>query len=279
MDFAHARRFGPKANYPKVLAYKAAGGSLATNGFTVIAGPCSIESFEQVEACAVAVADIDRATDCQVLMRGGVFKAGTYPPEGFGLDMARLKMWSGVCRAQGLGNVVEVLDVRDIERVDDYATAFQVGARQGQGYALLNELSKTHKQVFLKNGAGMKLDEILGAAEYLARGRCEPRIIIRGSASFHDHVRWDMSVSLIPAIKKLTGIPVIGDPSHGTGRRDLVADMGMACIGAGADGILVEMHPNPDKSVSDSEQALSLEEGQALCLRAAGERGMVRIAK
>ncbi len=273
MRFPNQRVFGPTPNYPRVREYR------EPDSFTIIAGPCSIETYEQTTKCAEAVLDIYSATAAEVYMRGGVFRAGTYPPESFGLNYANLKMWKGVCRTNGIKNIVEVIDIRDIEKIDQFADAFQVGARQSQGYALLNEIAKTDKPVFIKNGAGMKLDEILGAVEYLARGRCKPRIIIRGSSSFHNHVRWDMSVSLIPAIKTLTGVPVIADPSHGTGRRDLVRPMGMAGVAAGADGILVEMHPDPDRSVSDSEQAITLEDGKALCLDASKVAGWTKYDK
>ena len=174
------------------------------------------------------------------------------------MNWGLLQAWRQAAKASGLRTVVEILDVRQLEAIDQYADAFQVGARQGQGYALLQEVAKSPKPVFLKNGPGMRIDEILGAAESLARGRCRPRIIIRGSASFNDHVRWDKSVSLIPAIKDITGMPVLADPSHGTGRRDLVRPMALASVAAGADGRLIEAHPQPELSLSDAAQAVGL---------------------
>lgn len=260
----HKRTFGPEPHYPEVLEYR------TLPHLTIIAGPCSIESYEQIQKSAEAVADICRAVPhAEVYMRGGVFRAGTYPPPSFGMGWALLKTWKGIARENGLAINVEVLDLRDFERIAEYADAIQVGARQSQGYALLKEVRRFKGPVFLKNGTGMKIDEILGACEYLMDGNCRPHLIIRGSSTFHNHVRWDLSVSLIPAIKALTKVPVIVDPSHGTGRRDLVTPVGRAGMAAGADGILVEMHPKPDESVSDAEQALSLEAGVNLCKDAA----------
>lgn len=258
MSFAKQRRFGPTPAYPEVEAWVE-----PDRKFYAIAGPCSIEGLEQAQECARAAAEAG-ATH----FRGGVFSAGTYPRDRFGLRHEHLKAMRVAARMNDLKTVIEVIDIRDLDTIAMYADAFQVGARQAQGYALLQELAKSGKEVFLKNGSGMKLDEILGACEYLARGNCRPRIVIRGSSSFHDHVRWDLSVSLIPAIKAITQVPVLVDPSHGTGRRDLVRPMALAGIAAGADGVLVEMHPKPDKSVSDAEQAVSLEDGKAILMTA-----------
>lgn len=264
-DFRFRRTWGPTPRYPRVRAWD------GPRAFTVITGPCSIESQEQAVECAAAVARVRDLLPLgtQVYMRGGVYRAGTYPPEKFGMQHGLLRAWREAATAHGLKIVVEVLDVRELDAVHQVADAIQVGARQSQGYALLREVSKTSKPVFLKNGAGMRLDEILGACEYLVQGPCQPRIIIRGSASFHDHVRWDMSVSLVPAIKAITRVPVLVDPSHGTGRRDLVRPMGLAGVAAGADGILVEMHPRPEQSISDADQAVGVPDGMKLCVDAA----------
>lgn len=250
-DFRFQRTFGPKPNYPGVIAYDDKG--RYQSGPIVIAGPCSIESEDQVTQIAIGL----NRVGC-TFMRGGVFRAGTYPPEDFGLRIDLLEMWKAIANRYDLKIIVEVIDVRQIELLDEYADAFQVGARQAQGYVLLKEISQTEKHVTLKRGAGMKLDEFLGAAEYLTRGRCTPILIERGSATQMNHVRWDLSISIIPAIKAITKIPIIADASHGTGRRDLVYDMTLAGVQAGADGYLLEVHPDPDKSLSDSDQAYPL---------------------
>lgn len=249
-EFNHKRRWGPEPRYPNVLKHP----GMKLDRLFTIAGPCSIEDEEQVASIArvLSVHAVD-------YMRGGVFRAGTYPPASFGLKKGLLRMFASEARRHGLKTIIEVIDIRDLDYIDQYADAFQVGARQGQGYALLTELSKSRKVVTLKRGAGMKLDEFLGAAEYLARGRCQPILIERGGVSIHDHVRWDLSLSLIAAAKRLTKIPILVDASHGTGRRDLVRPMTLAGLAAGADGFLAEVHPCPEKSISDSDQAYPLQ--------------------
>jgi 3-deoxy-7-phosphoheptulonate synthase len=191
-------------------------------------------------------------------MRGGVYRAGTYPPATgeFGLFLGALKDFSYHAHKNGLKIVVEVLDYRLIDTITQFADVLQVGARHMQDYALLKEVSKFNGIVTIKRGVGQTIDELLGACEYLMGGSCSPMIIERGSSTFMNHVRWDLSISAIPAIKALTGIPVIVDASHGTGRRDLVEPMTLAGVAAGADGYLVETHPNPTASLSDADQAV-----------------------
>ena len=260
-DFRFRRTWGPTPRYPRVRAW-----DRPRPGFTVIAGPCSIESPEQARECAIALAKLKAQlpSGTDFYMRGGVFRAGTYPPEQFGLNYGLLRFWKDIAIENGLKIIVEVLDVRELSLIEPLADALQVGARQAQGYALLTEVSRINKPVFLKNGPGMKLDEILGALEYLAQGICQPRLIIRGSSSFHDHVRWDLSISMVAAAKAITKIPVLADPSHGTGRRDLVWPVANAVVSAGADGLLVEMHPRPEQSISDADQAVSQEVGRLI---------------
>lgn len=249
-DFNTKRTWGPSPLYPAVLGAQR---DKSLPDLIVLAGPCSVESFDHVDE-TVPVLKACGAT----FARGGVYRAGTYPREVFGLQLDLLKYWSSQVRKAGLKTVVEVLDVRQVEKVDRYADVFQVGARHCQDYALLVELSKSKKVVTLKRNPGMTLDEFLGAAEYLARGRCSPILIERGSATQMNHVRWDLSISLIAAAKRLTNLPVLVDASHGTGRSDLVWPMTMAGLAAGADGFLVEVHPDPEKSMSDADQAVHL---------------------
>lgn len=246
-------QFGPTPRYPEVLAWE------EDPSFTMIMGPCSIEGYEQALECAMAASEMG-ATH----FRGGVFSAGTYPGDSFGLRQDSLAEMIKAARKAGIRTLIEVIDIRDLDRIASAADSLQVGARQAQGYALLKEVSLSGKEVFLKAGSGMDIHEILGATEYLARGNCKPRIVIRGSSSFHKHCRWDLSVSLIAAIKRLTQVPVIVDASHGTGRRDLVRDVTLSGIAAGADGFLIEMHPDPDRSISDAQQAISFEESERI---------------
>jgi len=234
-----------------------------------IGGSCSVESVEQMNHV------FDEIGDHITHMRGGVFRQGTYPgsqgswvgeqwpsdaTESPGWRMDLLKAYHEKSQDIGKANVVEVLDLRDLEVVYDYAEVFQVGMRQAQHYALLEELGRQSKPVFLKRGTWMKLDELLGAVEYLFKGgNMDVAIIERGSVSFMDHCRWDLSISLIAKLKQLTSIPVIVDASHGTGDRSIVKPMTLAGIAAGADGFLVETHFDPDGSLSDAEQAVSLD--------------------
>ena len=273
-QFDHRRTWGPTPAYPHVLAVK----SRPESGLIVLAGPCSVESDEQVAKVVPVL------KDCRVTYaRGGVYRAGTYPKptdltargnqtrkriQPFGLQTGLLRHWADAVRKAGLRTIVEVLDIRQTETIDRYADAFQVGARHMQDYALLKKLSRSRKVVALKRAPGATLDEFLGAAEYLAQGACSPILIERGSATHMNHVRWDLSVSLIAAAKRMTGLPVLVDASHGTGRSDLVVPMTLAGVAAGADGFLVEVHPDPGNSLSDADQALRLSDLWALVNRA-----------
>lgn len=204
-------------------------------------------------------------------MRGGVFRAGTYPPKEFGLQWQLLHDFSEIARRRGLKVLVEPMDIRLLDAVDPFVDGFQVGARQMQNYALLEALSGTDKLVTLKRNMGATLDEFLGAAEYLlGHSRYTPKVhlVERGSSSFMNHVRWDLSVSTIAAVKTLTGLPVLVDASHGTGRRDLVEPLTLAGVAAGADGFIVEVHPEPEKSLSDADQAFPLQDLPALLRKA-----------
>jgi 3-deoxy-7-phosphoheptulonate synthase len=262
LNFNRKRSFGPSPKYPNVLACKP-----STLGLISIAGPCSIESVKQMDRVAREIKACPESTT--TFLRGGIWKAGTYPPEkDFGLQKARLSIIRDAGKKYGLKTIVEVLDVRHLELIDGYVDAFQIGARHCQDYALLVEASKSKKPVTLKRNMGMKLDEFLGAAEYLAKGRCTPILIERGGSSVMDHVRWDLSISLIAAVKRMTNLPVLVDASHGTGRRDLVQQMTLAGMTAGADGYLVEIHPDPCNSVSDTDQAYPLEDYRKLATRA-----------
>lgn len=191
-------------------------------------------------------------------MRGGVYRAGTYPPDQPGLQMDLLIEWSNIAKDHGLKIIVELLDLRNLALIDPYVDAYQVGARHMQDYAMLMELARQKKPVTLKRHPGSNLNEFLGAAEYLCRGGNSPILIERGSSTFMDHVRWDLCVSLIAAVKEQTQLPILVDASHGSGRRDLVEPLTLAGIAAGADGFLVEVHQEPDKSISDAKQAYPL---------------------
>jgi 3-deoxy-7-phosphoheptulonate synthase len=248
-EFAKRRQWGPTPKYPLVEAYEP-----PNDDFILIAGPCSVESREQISKVAEYVA-AEGATH----LRGGVFRAGTYPGENFGwIDPALIKAYWFAAKLNGLKNIIELLDYRDVEDIGQYAECFQVGCRQMQNYTLLREVGRSGKPVFLKRHPGSTLDEFLGSAEHVLKAGCKELYLIeRGSATNATHVRWDLSLSIVPAIKAISKIPVIVDGSHGTGRRDLVEPMTLAGVAAGASGVLIETHPIPEKSLSDADQAIS----------------------
>ncbi len=252
-DFSMRRVWGPTPSYPNVLAYEP-----PMKKFVVIAGPCSVESIEQIHPISDFVGRYG-ATH----LRGGVFRAGTYPGKSFGqIDMTLIKHYYGAAKFANLQNIIEILDYRasQLDEIAMYTDCFQVGCRQMQNYTLLRRLGQYKKPVFLKRHPGTTLDEWLGAAEHLLVGGVEELYLIeRGSSSHVNHVRWDLSISMIPAVKALTKIPVIVDASHGTGRRDLVEPMTLAGVAAGAGGMLLEVHENPEKSLSDADQAIDPE--------------------
>ncbi len=252
-EFTFKRVHGPKPNYPLVQAYLP-----PKDRFIVIAGSCSVESPEQVHQISDFVGRYG-ATH----LRGGIFRGGTYPGKTFGLvEQDLIKHYYGAAKFAKLENIIEVLDYTQdaLNRVVPYCDCFQVGARQMQNYTLLRMLGAYKKPVFLKRHPGSTLDEWLGAAEHLLTGGVEELYLIeRGSSTHLNHVRHDLSISMIPAIKEITKIPVICDASHGTGRRDLVEAMTLAGVAAGAGGILLEVHENPEQSLSDSDQAITPE--------------------
>lgn len=251
-NYAMKRTFGPMVHYPQVESY-----IRPSQEFISIAGPCSVENEKQINEIAALV----KKSGANYL-RGGVFRAGTFPGKNFGLIPIHLiNEFYKAAHANGMQNIIEVLDYseRSLNQLADLCDCFQIGARQMQNYTLLKKLSQYKRKVFIKRNPGSTMDELLGACEYLLSGNCEPVIIERGSSTFMNHVRWDLSISIIPAIKSICEIPVIVDGSHGTGRRDLVEHMIMAGVAAGASGFLCEVHTEPDKSLSDAEQAVSPE--------------------
>ena len=262
-EFAKRRTWGPMPRYPKVELYEP---SAAQKKFTVIAGPCSVESQDQIHALALRV-KVHGATH----LRGGVFRAGTYPGKDFGYkEESLMNSFYVAAKVNDLENIIEILDYSEevLKTISKYCSAFQVGARAMQNYTLLRTLGQFEKPVFLKRNPGATLDEFLGAAEHLLVGGVKELYLIgRGSSSFLNHVRWDLSISMIPAIKAISKIPVIVDASHGTGRRDLVSPMTCAGVAAGAAGVLVEVHETPEKSLSDPDQAITPEDFQNLMLK------------
>ena len=218
----------------------------------VCAGPCSVESEAQIDETAQAVMRSGAA-----ILRGGAFKPRTSPYAFQGLGESALKMLRAAADREGLAVVTEVLDVRHVELVSEYADMLQIGARNMQNFSLLREVGESGKPVLLKRGLAATVDEWLMAAEYIVLTGNE-RVVLceRGVRSFDSATRNLLDLAVIPLLRQLTHLPVIVDPSHGTGIARLVEPMAMAAIAAGADGLLVEVHPEPHNAASDGAQSL-----------------------
>ena len=218
----------------------------------VIAGPCSAETEEQVEATAAAV----KRAGAKIL-RGGAFKPRSSPYSFQGLGVAGLRMLRAAADRHDLKLVTEVMEVSQIELIERYADIHQVGARNMQNYSLLRELGRAKKPVLLKRGISATIEEWLLSAEYvLAGGNKNVILCERGIRTFESYTRNTLDISAIPVVQSLSHLPVIADPSHGTGRRDKVAPMARAAVAAGADGLIIEVHCDPDHALSDGAQSM-----------------------
>ncbi len=221
--------------------------------FTIIAGPCSVENEEQTLITAQKVKEAGAN-----MLRGGAFKPRTSPYAFQGLGIKGLKILEKAKKATGLPIVTEVIDPRDVLWVCEYADVLQIGARNMQNFSLLKEVGKAGKPVLLKRGMYSTLQEWLNCAEYiLSEGN--PNIILceRGIRTFETYTRNTLDLSMVPAIKEVTHLPVIVDPSHGTGKASLVEPMSLAAVAAGANGLIIEVHYHPEQALSDKEQTLN----------------------
>lgn len=231
----------------------------------VIAGPCAVESEKQVIDTAKAV----KAAGAHIF-RGGAFKPSTSPYQFRGIGEEGLKLLALARKETGLPVVTEVMSPEDVELVDRYADILQIGTRNMQNYNLLDEVGKARKPVLLKRGMSATIQEWLLSAEYiLSQGNRDVILCERGIRTFENYTRNTMDVSAIPIIKKISHLPIIADPSHGTGKWYLVTPLSLAAAVAGADGIMVEVHPNPDMALKDGAQSLTFENFQNLmaCLK------------
>ena len=219
----------------------------------VMAGPCSVESREQIERAADIVADGGAK-----VIRGGAFKPRSSPYSFQGMGEEGLELLRAAADRRGLLVISEVMDAVQIPVMLQYADILQIGARNMQNYTLLREVGKARKPVLLKRGLSATIEELLLSAEYiLAGGNYDVMLCERGIRTFETYTRNTFDVSAIPVVKKLSHLPMVGDPSHGTGRRDQVPPMARAAIAAGADGLLMEVHHDPDHALSDGAQSLS----------------------
>ncbi len=226
----------------------------------IMAGPCSVESEKQIMTAAEGVARAGAK-----MLRGGAFKPRTSPYDFQGLEKEGLKLLAKAREATGLGIVTEVMSDRDVDLVAEYADVLQIGARNMQNFALLKTLGKVSRPILLKRGMSSTLKELLMSAEYIvAHGN--PNVILceRGIRTYETYTRNTCDIAAIPALHELTHLPVMLDPSHATGKRSLVPALTRAGVAIGADGIIVEVHPQPEKAVSDGAQSLDVAQFQAM---------------
>jgi 3-deoxy-7-phosphoheptulonate synthase len=238
--------------------YKLAGRNFRPEGViggdevVIMAGPCSVESREQI----LQSAKLSAAAGAKFL-RGGAYKPRSSPYSFQGMGLDGLKLLREVSDETGLLVITEVMEISQIEPMIPYIDCFQVGARNMQNFNLLRELGHTRTPVLLKRGISATIEEVLLSAEYiLSGGNYDLMLCERGIRTYETYTRNTMDISAIPVLQKLTHLPVMADPSHGVGIRDLVPPMALAAVAAGADGLLMEMHPNPDKAMSDGAQSL-----------------------
>ncbi len=238
------------------------GGSLVTCGgvqiggerIIVVAGPCAVESQEQLMEAASAVKKSGAS-----ILRGGAFKPRTSPFSFQGLQKAGLELLAKAREELGIPVVTEVVDPQDVDLVSSYADMLQVGSRNMQNFALLTNVGKSHRPVVLKRGFSCTITEWLTAADYLLAGGNEQVVLCeRGIRTFEDSVRFSLDISAIPVLKKFSHLPVIVDPSHAAGHYSLVPAIAKAAVAAGADGLLIEVHPNPKEALVDGLQSLSI---------------------
>jgi 3-deoxy-7-phosphoheptulonate synthase len=218
----------------------------------IIAGPCAVESREQAFTIAGAVRQAGAR-----LFRGGAYKPRTSPYSFQGLAEDGLKILAEVRAEFGLKIVTEAVDNESLDKVEEYADVIQIGARNMQNFSLLRRAGKAQKPVLLKRGLSATLDEFLMAAEYiLSEGNYEVILCERGVRTFADHTRNTLDLSVVPAVQRLSHLPIVVDPSHGTGRRDKVIPLSRAAVAVGADGLIIEVHHQPDQALSDGYQSI-----------------------
>jgi 3-deoxy-7-phosphoheptulonate synthase len=233
-----------------------AGRKVGGDHFALIAGPCSVETREQVLTSARAVKEAGAT-----MFRGGAYKPRTSPYSFQGLGQEGLRLLAEAKAETGLPIDTECMDLRDLDAVLEVADVIQIGARNMQNYPLLTEVGRVGRPVLLKRGHASTLEELLMAAEYILKeGNENVMLCERGIRTFETAYRFTLDVTAIPMLKELSHLPVIVDPSHAAGRRDLVGPLSLAAAAAGADGIIVEVHPQPDEAISDGPQALRLDD-------------------
>jgi 3-deoxy-7-phosphoheptulonate synthase len=250
-----SREFKPDSTAVSVNGCKIGNGAVV-----VMAGPCAVESYEQVRDAAICA----KESGAKVL-RGGAFKPRTSPYAFQGLGKAGLEILARVREEVGLPIVTECLSQDDVALVSEYADIIQVGARNMQNFSMLEKFGKQSRPVLLKRGMMSTIEELLMSAEYiLANGNYNVILCERGIRTFERMTRNTCDITAVPLLKSLTHLPVIVDPSHATGERYLIPPVSLAAVAAGADGLIIEIHPNPDKALCDGHQSLDLKQFPAL---------------
>ncbi len=243
--------FHPRKTKIRILDFEIGGDEV-----TVIAGPCSVESEEQTMSTARAV----KAAGAKML-RGGAFKPRTSPYEFRGLGKRGLEILAQAREETGLGVITEVMTPADVEQVCEYTDIFQIGARNSQNYYLLEEVGKAGKPVMLKRGLSMLIEEWLLAAEYiLSQGNPDVILCERGIRTYEKETRNTLDLAAVPVVQRMSHLPIFVDPSHAAGKRPYVAALALGAVAAGADGLMMEVHPNPDHALSDGMQSLNFAE-------------------
>ena len=240
---------------PSSTSISVNGVSVGGKKIVVMAGPCSVESREQILETAHAVKEAGGS-----VLRGGAFKPRSSPYSFQGLGEEGLKYLAEAREQTGLPVITEVMSSEDIELVGDYTDIFQIGARNNQNYPLLKAVGKTSKPVFLKRGISGTIQELLMGAEYiLSNGNMQVMVCERGIRTYETATRNTFDINAIPVLKQLTHLPVVADPAHGTGQWEYVSPIAKAAVAAGADALMIEVHPNPSKAWSDGAQSLTFE--------------------
>ena len=249
-------KFVSREAKPEKTVIKVNGHGIGGNEFIVFAGPCSVESEDQVMLTAESV----KKAGAHIL-RGGAFKPRTSPYDFQGLEEVGLKLLRQASKATGLAVCTEVMSTEDVDLVSEYSDILQVGARNMQNFNLLKRLGKTKRPVMLKRGLSSTIKEFLLSAEYIVTSG-NPNVFLceRGIRTFETATRNTFDISAVPVLEELTHLPVVLDPSHATGKRSLIPALAKASVAVGADGLMVEVHPNPEKAFSDGPQSLRLPE-------------------
>ncbi len=237
--------------------------TIGENGFSLMAGPCSVESEEQIEKTAKQL-----IKNNVKIMRGGVFKPRSSPYAFRGLGIEGLKMFHSICKTHGIKIITEVMQVSQIEEMIDYVDIFQVGARNTQNFNLLDALGKVDKPVMLKRGISGTINELLQSAEYIFCAGNEKLLLCeRGMRTYEKAYRNTFDINAIPILKEKSHLPVIADPSHGIGIRKHIENISLSALAAGADGAMIEIHYEPEKAYSDGEQTINFEEFDKMVTR------------